>query len=179
VKQIVRVFLTPQEHQEACYGGVNRRLRALTLHRAPNQPERKYHEQNWFQTSISGVVAEYAVAKAFGLQWEDLTEDPNGFDVLNYQVRSSENPDGLLKVRRRDNPDHKFIFARVRNNEVRIHGWSTGAQVISNNQETFPDCFEMPMYRLYPMTDLPEPIQWQDKWVTAYEQPRPGLGTVI
>ena len=179
MKTIVRVFLTPQEHSEACHGGVNRRLRALEKNRAPNQPERKYHEQNWFQTSISGAVAEAAVAKMFGLQWQDLDDDENGFDVLNYQVRSTENPDGLLKVRRRDNADHKFIFARVRNNEVRIHGWSTGAAVIDNDQETYPDCFEMPMYRLYPMTDLPEDIQWQDKWVTAYEQLRPGLGTVV
>ena len=179
MKTIVRVFLTPQEHSEACHGGVNRRLRALDKHRAPNQPERKYHEQNWFQTSISGAVAEAAVAKMFGLQWQDLEDDENGFDVLNYQVRSTENPDGLLKVRRRDNPDHKFIFARVRNNEVRIHGWSTGAAVIDNDQETYPDCFEMPMYRLYPMTDLPEDIHWTDRWVTAYEQLRPGLGTVV
>jgi hypothetical protein len=78
--------------QIAAHGGVNRRLLAIKRADRPNQPNRKYHEQNWFQTDIFGAIGEYAVAKLLGVEWQ-WEQESNGFDVLQYQVRSTENPD--------------------------------------------------------------------------------------
>ena len=99
----VRVILTDADMQIAAHGGVNRRLLAIKRADKPNQPDRKYHEQNFFQTDIFGAIGEYAVAKLLGAEWQWEQHD-NGFDVLQYQVRSTENPDTTIKVRRRDNP---------------------------------------------------------------------------
>jgi hypothetical protein len=178
MRQQVRVRLSEAEMRVACHAGVERRLRAIRLDRRPNQPERKYHEQNWFQSDISGAIAEFAVSKLFGLEWEDLTEDKDGFDVLNYQVRSTENPDTTLKVRRRDNPDHNFIFAKVRDNRVLVEGWITGREVIEYNDEIFPDCFTIKNYRLYPITDLPEFPQLLPDGVEMFKPPAKRLGTI-
>ena len=68
-----------------------------------------------------------AVAKLLGAEWH-WEQEANGFDVLKYQVRSTENPDTTIKVRTRDNPDHNFIFCKVRENRVLIEGWITGRE---------------------------------------------------
>lgn len=164
----VLVILSSDELRAAAYGGVNRNIRAMEKHRKPNQAERPDHEQHWWQTNIAGAIGEYAVAKALGQQWVDLEEDPNGKDVLDYQVRTIENPAGGLKVRRRDNPLDKFILAQVKKNRVLIHGWMPGHQVIAHDHEIFPDCWTIPTPQLYPMADLVHPIEWSET-VKPYE----------
>lgn len=177
MRQPVRVILTPQEMRTACIGGVERNLDATENNQRPNQPDRKYHEQNFFQTHIFGAIGEYAVAKLLGAEWQWQKHD-NGFDVLNYQVRSTENPDTTIKVRRRDNPDHNFIFCKVRENRVLIEGWITGHEVIAYDDEIFPDCFTIKDYRLYPITDLPEFPQTLPKGCEMYKAPIKRLGTI-
>ena len=158
----ILVRLGSAELEAAAHGGANRRIRAMAKGRRPNQPERPEWEQNWFQTSIIGAIGEYAVAKALGEQWEDLEEDPNGKDVLEYQVRTIENPAGGLKVRRRDNHRDIFILAQVSRNKVLIHGWMPGYQVVALGTEIYPDCWTIPTAMLYQMADLPEEIYWSD-----------------
>lgn len=166
----VLVVLTKEELRAAAHGGVNRRIRAIERRRTPNQSERPDHEQNWWQTDINGAIGEYAVAKAFGQQWVDLEDDRNGKDVLDYQVRTIENPKGGLKVRRHDASLDKYILAQVSKNKVLIHGWMPGHQVIAFDHEIFPNCWTIPTAMLYQMTDLPEPIEWSDT-VKPYETP--------
>jgi hypothetical protein len=98
--------------------------------------------------------------------------------VLDYQVRSTENPDTTIKVRTRDNADHNFIFCKVRENRVLIEGWITGREVIANNEEIFPNCFTIKDYRLYPLTDLPEFPQTLPKGCEMYKAPVKRLGTI-
>jgi hypothetical protein len=177
MRQPVRVILTDEDMQIACHGGVNRRLSAMKGNQIPNQPDRKYHQQNWFQTDIFGSIGEYAVAKLLGVEWY-AGKESNGFDVLNYQVRSTENAESTIKVRRRDNPDHNFIFCKVRENRVLIEGWITGREVIDNNEEIYPDCFTIKDYRLYPLTDLPEFPQTLPAGCEMYKAPVKRLGTI-
>jgi hypothetical protein len=177
MRQPVRVILSDADMQIAAHGGVNRRLLAIKRADRPNQPGRKYHEQNWFQTDVFGAIGEYAVAKLLGVEWH-WEQEANGFDVLKYQVRSTENPDSTIKVRTRDNADHNFIFCKVRENRVLIEGWITGREVIDNNDEIFPDCFTIKDYRLYPLTDLPEFPQTLPAGCEMYKAPVKRLGTV-
>ena len=177
MRQPVRVILTDADMQIACHGGVNRRLMAISKGQRPNQPDRKYHEQNWFQTDIFGSIGEYAVAKLLGVEWH-WQQETNGFDVLDYQVRSTENPDTTIKVRTRDNPDHNFIFAKVRENRVLIQGWITGNEVIAYDQPIHGDCWTIKDYRLYPITDLPEFPQQLPEGIIMFKPKAPGLGTV-
>jgi hypothetical protein len=163
----VRVILTPAEMRIACIGGVERNLDATEKNQRPNQPDRKYHEQNFFQTHIFGAIGEFAVAKLLGAEWQ-WQKETNGFDVLQYQVRSTENPDTTIKVRTRDNPDHNVL----------IEGWITGREVIANNEEIFPDCFTIKDYRLYPLTDLPEFPQTLPKGCEMYKALVKRLGTI-
>ena len=173
----VRVILSDADMQIAAHGGVNRRLMAISKAQRPNKPERKYHEQNWFQTDVFGAIGEYAVAKLLNAEWH-WEQETNGFDVLQYQVRSTENPDTTIKVRTRDNPDHNFIFCKVRENRVLIEGWITGREVIANNDEIFPDCFTIKNYRLYPLTDLPEFPQSLPQGCEMFKPSAPRMGTV-
>jgi hypothetical protein len=177
MRQPVRVILNHEEMRTACFGGVERNLDATANHQRPNQPTRKYHEQNWFQTNIFGALGEFAVAKLLGVEWQ-WQKESSGFDVLNYQVRSTENPDTTIKVRRRDNPDHNFIFCKVRENRILIEGWITGREVIEYDDEIFPDCFTIKDYRLYPLTDLPEFPQTLPQGCEMYKAPVKRLGTI-
>jgi hypothetical protein len=158
----VIVTLTPSELEKAAYGGVNRRIRAMKIKRKPNQQERPEWEQKWWQSDIIGAIGEFAVSKAFGLDWEDLTEDDNGKDVLDYQVRTIENPRAGLRVRSHDLTDDIFILAEVNRNRVLIHGYSTGAIVRDHAWEEFPRCFTLPKEQLFSITDLAHPIEWSD-----------------
>jgi hypothetical protein len=158
----VIVTLSPTELEKAAYGGVNRNIRAMKKQRKPNQQERPEWEQKWWQSNIVGCIGEFAVAKAFGIEWLDLTDDENGKDVLDYQVRTIENPSAGLRVRSHDSTDDIFILTEVRKNKALLHGYSTGELVKTQGFEEFPRCFTMPKEQLYHVTDLPHPIEWSE-----------------
>jgi hypothetical protein len=158
----VIVTLTPQELEKAAYGGVQRRIRALQRQRTPNQKERPEWEQKWWQSDIIGAIGEMAVSKAFGVDWHDLEDDVNGKDVLDYQVRTIENPSAGLRVRSHDSTEDIFILTEVRKNKALLHGYSTGAIVRAHAWEEFPRCFTLPKEQLFHVTDLAHPIEWSD-----------------
>ena len=174
MKEFVRISLTKDEMRLACTGGIEHRLDAM-FSGQPARDKTPYHLQRWWQSHITGSIAEVAVSKLLGVEWQ-WQKEPSGFDVLNYQVRSTENPDTTIKVRRRDNPDHNFIFCKVRENRVLIEGWITGREVIEYDDEIFPDCFTIKDYRLYPLTDLPEFPQTLPKGCEMYKAPVKRLG---
>jgi hypothetical protein len=158
----VKVVLTDGELKEAAMAGVERRIRAMQRNLKPNQRDRPEWEQKWWQSDVIGAIGEYALSKAFGQDHEFTDWDTNGKDVLQYQVRTIENPDAGLRVRRHDNPLDTFILAQVHRNKVLLHGYATGTQVFNKGWERFPDCFEYPVEELYSMNDLAVPIVWTD-----------------
>jgi hypothetical protein len=153
MKQLIRVHLTKEEMQRAAHGGIEHRIDAIFKNQVPRSVQ-KYHEQHWWNTHITGALAEIAVSKLLDYEWQ--WEKNPVYDVGRYQVRSTENPAGRLLVNTHDDPTHNFIFCKVRDNRVLIEGWITGSEVIGNNLELFPNCYAIDTYRLYPITDLPE-----------------------
>jgi hypothetical protein len=165
VKVVVK--LSKEELEFAAYAGVNRHIRALQRQRKPRQDNIPEHHQNWWQSDIIGVIGEFAVSKAFGVEWLDLPDDPNGKDVLDYQVRATENPKAGLRVRVRDTNTDTFILALCKRNKVLIHGYSTGTIVKSTGNQEFDGCWTLDNKSLYSVTDLAHPIEWSDT-VTPY-----------
>jgi hypothetical protein len=120
------------------------------------------HKQNWWQSDIIGAIGEMAVAKAFGVEWEPTIGEINQKDVLDYQVRTIENPSAGLRVRSHDSTDDIFILAEVRKNKALLHGYSTGSLVRAHAWEEFPRCFTLPKEQLFYVTDLAHPIEWSE-----------------
>ena len=158
----VIVTLSKQELEFAAYAGVNRHIRALQRQRKPRQDNIPEHQQNWWQSDIIGVIGEFAVAKAFGIEWLDLPDDINGKDVLDYQVRATENPRAGLRVRIRDSANDIFILTEIKRNKALIHGYSTGEIVKATGKLEFEGCWTLGNNELYQVTDLPHPIEWSD-----------------
>ena len=158
MKEFVRISLTKDEMRLACTGGIEHRLDAM-FSGQPARDKTPYHLQRWWQSHITGSIAEVAV-------------------VLEYQVRATENADSTLVVRPRDNPDHNYIFAKVRENRVLIQGWITGHEVIAYDQPIHGDCWTIKDYRLYPITDLPEFPQQLPDGIMMFKPGTPRLGTV-
>ena len=174
MKQLVRISLTQDEMRLACTGGTERQLDGGVQ---PKSPEVKYWDQHFWQSHIIGAISEYAVSKLLGIQWQ-WERNPNGFDVGTYQVRATENPANRLLVRSNDNPEHNFIFVKVRENRVLIEGWTNGQRVIDNNDEIFTGTYVMPNYLLYPITDLPEFPQLLPQGCEMFKPGVPRMGTV-
>ena len=174
MKQLIRVSLTKEEMQTAVHGGIDHRIDAIFKDQAPRSVQ-AYHLQHWWNTHITGALAEYAVSKLLDYEWQ-WTKNPV-YDVGRYQVRSTENPDGRLLVNTHDDPTHNFIFCKVRDNRVLIEGWITGSEVIANNNELFPNCYAIETYRLYPITDLPEFPQQLPEGIHWFTPGTPRLGT--
>ena len=176
MKEFVRISLTKDEMRLACTGGIEHRLDAM-FSGQPARDKTPYHLQRWWQSHITGSIAEVAVSKLLGVEWQ-WERNANGFDVLEYQVRATENADSTLVVRPRDNPDHNYIFAKVRENRVLIQGWIAGREVIAYDQPIHGDCWTIKDYRLYPITDLPEFPQQLPDGIIMFKPKTPGMGTV-
>lgn len=165
----IRVNLTFDELDYAAKAGVNRRIRGIQKNRRPNQIDRPEWEQKWWQTDIIGCIGEMAVAKMFGLAWLDTENDVNGCDVLDYQVRTIENPNASLRVRSHDSLTDTYILAQVRKASVLIHGYSTGQYVRQHGREEFEHCWTIPKEELWNVTDLVHPIEYRLGHVMMYE----------
>jgi hypothetical protein len=124
----VLVTLDYEELEYCAISGARRNIRAMQKDRKPRD-NTKYSAQNWWQSNITGVIGEYAVAKSLGEHWQDLEADRGGFDVLSYQVRSTENTSPKLAARPNDDLNHIYILAQVYKSRVLIHGWATGYEI--------------------------------------------------
>jgi hypothetical protein len=124
----VLVTLDYEELEYCAVSGARRNIRAMQKDRKPRD-NTKYSKQNWWQSNITGVIGEYAVAKSLGEHWLDLEQDRGGFDVLSYQVRSTENTKPSLAQRPGDDLNHIYILAQVYKCRVLIHGWATGYDI--------------------------------------------------
>lgn len=166
----ILVVLEPGELREAAIGGIDRRISAIVNGRRSHVKEKNYQQQNWWQSDVVGAVGEYAVAKAFGRPWSPTVGRIDALDVHRYQVRSTEQREARLRVRKWDNPEDLYILAQVHNNRVLLHGYLPGHRVLETGIEEFPNCWSVPTWDLYMMSDLPEDICW-GKDVNIYRMP--------
>jgi len=162
----VLVTLDLEELEYCAISGVHRNIRAMKKGRKPRD-KTPYHKQNWWQSNITGVIGEYAVAKALGEHWQDLEQDRGGFDVLNYQVRASEKDNPKLTQRHGDDINHIYILAQVYKNRVLIHGWATGYDVQQRGAQEY-GAIRLPNILLNPMSQLIHPIIYTSQ-VTEYK----------
>lgn len=166
----VLVTLDYEELEYCAISGARRNIRAMQKQRKPRQSTVAYQKQNWWQSNITGVIGEYAVAKALGEHWLDLENDQGGFDVLSYQVRSSEHSTPKLRIRAGDDPNHMFILTQVKNHRVLIHGWAVGHDALEYGAQEYENCFTLPADELNGMYQLPHPIIYTSQ-VTEWEAP--------
>lgn len=163
----VLVTLTEAELRLAAHGGVARNLDAMKRGRKSYQTDRPDHEQNWWQSHIIGAIGELAVAKALDLPWNPTVGQVDQKDVGEYEVRTSELPNPVLRFRNHNDPRSHYILAQLKQNRVLLHGWLPGGTVKLLGHMEFENCWVAPVDTLYSMADLNHDIQWSDT-VTPY-----------
>lgn len=159
--QIV-VSLDEYELAHAAMAGCQRRIASLKRNRpqAYNADERK----NFWQIDIVGMIAEYAVAKAFDKHWQPATNqrlaDLPG-DVGRYQVRSTEHLGGHLFLHPQDK-DAVYILAIVRDNRVLLAGWIDWMTGCTIGEMKSPDTYWVRQDQLMGFDEWPDPILFSD-----------------
>lgn len=159
--QIV-VTLDEYELAHAAMAGCQRRIASIVKERPQfyGSDERK----NFWQIDIIGMIAEYAVAKAFDRHWQPATNkrlaDLPG-DVAHYQIRSTEHRDGHLFLHPKDKPAD-YIFCVVKENKVLLAGWIDLATGMTVGQLRSTDTYWVSQQDLNSFADWNDPIFWSD-----------------
>lgn len=131
------------------------------------------HEQvgrilpNGGEIHVAGCLAEFAVAKAFGLPWDGEYFDNerwmkwrlDGHDVSGIEVRSTRRHDGRLLLQRQDKDDSPYVLVRTHARpRFQIVGWILGRE---GKQQRFwtevgygRPCYFVPTPLLRPPADL-------------------------
>lgn len=171
MKERLLVTLTKDEMRTAAHWGIERRLHAMEAGRRSTHPETPDHLQRWYQSEIVGALGEYAVAKAFGVEWDPTIGRVNAHDVLDYEVRTTEQPRPVLRYRIHNDPVNKYILCQSRGNQVLIHGWLPGQTIKDLGYMEYDDVYIASPDQLYSIFDLPVDIVTNDT-VRLY-RPRP------
>ena len=161
-KMKIVVTLDEYELAHAAMAGCQRRISSIMKDRPQfyGSDERK----NFWQIDIVGMIAEYAVAKAFDRHWQPATNkrlaDLPG-DVGIYQVRSTEHRDGHLFLHPKDK-SADYILCIVKQNRVLLSGWIPLAAGIEIGEMKSPDTYWVKQDQLYSFADWNDPIFWSD-----------------
>lgn len=124
LKMIVR--LLPQEIQVGATVAIAKNVYALWT---DAKPTAGCGDDNYWDRTIEGYLAEMAVAKAMGAYWAGgANVGVNRFDVGELQVRHTVKPDGCLIIRERDPRDDIYILVVGRKGEYRLCGWIRGSE---------------------------------------------------
>ena len=158
----VLVTLTEAEMREAALGGIERRLDAMRRGRRSTHPETPDYKQAWWQSHVVGAFGEFAVAKAFGLPWNPTIGQVDQRDVGEFEVRTTELPNPVLRYRGHNDPNAKYILCAYRGNQVLIHGWLPGYTVRDLGYMEFENVWTAGTDQLYSVVDLPVEIDWCD-----------------
>ena len=154
----VLVTLDYEELEYCAYAGARIRVNAIERKQQSPTKDLDYKQQNYWQSHIVGVIGEYAVAKALGEQWVERSYDKHEFDVLQYQIRTSEQAEPMLRMRAHNNPEHIYILAQSKANRVLIHGWAVGYDIKQYGILEYPNCWSLPANQLNDMNALIHPI---------------------
>ena len=147
----IRVQLSIEEIRKAAGIGVARQVQNIERGRKPRYGAGK---SNDWQLHIEGCLAEYAVAKLFGVtDYDGKLGDLSPGDVGRLEVRSSAYFKAQLVVHPEDSEDSAFILVRGNNGSYWIEGWMLGRDAkkkeywreIQNNGRPayFVDYFEL------------------------------------
>jgi len=123
------------------------------------------------KASFTGLVAEYAFAKWFGVEFVTKPYDPTGADVLGYQIKATERYDGCL-IKQPHNPPGIYILGIVLNDftEVSFRGWKDSTEIHRfcywRADVPKPGYF-VPQTQLWALSDLPETIELQTHRTTG------------
>lgn len=159
----VIVELDEYELAHAAMAGCQRRISSILTNRpqAYGADERKNH----WQIDIIGMIAEYAVAKAFNLHWQPATNKPLATlpgDVGDLQVRSTEHRDGHLFLHPADK-DAIYMLCIVAQRHVLITGWIDKVCGIGAGEMKSPDTYWVPQHKLWSFEHWAyAPIHWSD-----------------
>jgi len=158
----ILVTLNEDQLEAAAIGGVRRRINGLVKNRKSTHPETPDHEQNWWESHVVGAIGEFAVAKALGEVWRPTIGQVNQKDVGDFEVRTTQLPEPVLRYRSHNDPSSIYILCSYRGNQVLIHGWLPGHTVKALGYEAYENCWVTGVDQLYSMTDLNAEIQWSD-----------------
>ena len=160
--QIV-VTLDEYELAHAAMAGCQRRIASIM--RGRPQVYGAGERKNYWQIDIIGMMAEYAVAKAFDRHWQPATNqrlaDLPG-DVAYYQVRSTEHRDGHLFLHP-DDKDAPYILAIVADRHILLAGWITKKEGSKVGAMKSPDTWWVPQSELWSFDGWPDPVVWSDQ----------------
>ena len=156
----VLVTLTPAELEDAAVGGVRRRIAGLTQGRRSTHPDTPDWKQQWWESHVIGAIGEYAVAKALGRTWDPTIGRIDQRDVGNYEVRTTQLPNPVLRYRIHNDASAWYILCSYKRDQVLIHGWLPGQTVLDLGYMEHDDVYTAGPDQLYPITDLPENVEW-------------------
>lgn len=169
MKKILTVELTAEEIEYAAETGLSLRKHCFKNKGRDRKPLNKNKKDEL--ATIEGAIGEYAVAKAFGIEWDPqfftkekfLDKSKRNPDVGAVEVRTSFLPFSDLKIQKSDNPDLKFILVLGHElPKVHIVGWAFARdaqkQKFWKDMTTFPKfphpCFLFPRSKLRPMDEI-------------------------
>jgi hypothetical protein len=160
----MKIVVTLDEYElaHAAIAGCQRRISSIFKSRPQfyGSDDRK----NFWQIDIIGMIAEYAVAKAFDKHWQPATNkklsDLIG-DVGIYQVRSTEHVDGHLFLHPKDKPAD-YILCIVKQNKVMLAGWISLADGMAVGETRSPDTFWVKQAQLRSFSEWQDPILFSD-----------------
>ena len=159
--QIV-VELDEYELAHAAMAGCQRRIASIKKKRP--QVYGAGDRKNYWQIDIVGMIAEYAVAKAFDRHWQPATNtrlaDLPG-DVANYQVRSTEHLDGHLFLHPGDK-DAPYILAIVADRFILLAGWITLGEGLEVGVNKSTETWWVRQDQLHGFEDWPDPVAWSE-----------------
>lgn len=160
----MKIVVTLDEYElaHAAMAGCQRRIASIVKERPQfyGSDERK----NFWQIDIIGMIAEYAVAKAFDRHWQPATNkrlsDLAG-DVGVYQVRSTEHLDGHLFLHPKDKPAD-YILCIVKQNKVLLAGWINLADGMTVGDLRSKDTYWVHQSKLRSFNEWADPVLWSD-----------------
>jgi hypothetical protein len=159
--QIV-VELDEYELTHAAMAGCQRRI--ASIKKARPQVYGAGERKNYWQIDIVGMIAEYAVAKAFDRHWQPATNqrlaDLPG-DVSYFQVRSTEHRDGHLFLHPGDK-DAPYILAIVADRHVLLAGWIYLGKGLKVGENRSADTWWVRQDQLTGFEDWLEPVAWSE-----------------
>ena len=158
----VLVTLTPAELEQAAFGGVQRRIAGIFQNRRSTHPETPDWKQQWWESNVIGAIGELAVAKALDMHWDPTIGRVDAHDVGDYEVRTTQLPNPVLRYRTHNDPKNRYILCSYKRDKVLIHGWLPGQTVLDLGYMEFDDVYTASADQLYSITDLPEPVAWSD-----------------
>jgi hypothetical protein len=153
------------------------RLEINRLYRELETQTKQLGARNTFTTgytpkaSLTGLIAEYAFAKWFGVDFTIKPYDPTNDDVLGYQIKATERYNGCL-IKQPHNPAGIYILGIVLNDgtEVSFRGWkdSTEIQRACYWRADVPKPgYFVPQAALWALSDLPETNELQTHRTTG------------